>query len=409
MLDASQAQSTNTSSRLHTNTTPLQWSNATTTFSNLTGPNAACQTSWNTYWSLLAMWQMGYKTYTASTLTTAGTTFSMVSMPASTVVLTPYTTTGTETLSRCSSSTYDIFCLSPYETVTTWTESGADDTVTYPDGSGATAVFETLLIASTDYNTMSWPSPTAPPCSPPTDAAACSSSWNSWSSREYYSGEYPLYWPIILLPSITVSSVPTPSCYHPPLNSHECQQAQSLLSGYLSFAGGSPGGSTWNRYMELAPGCSLGCSSCGFSASTVQILYWPTTSGNGNKTIMPHSSSTPQSVYAVVGDSTTLTSPTVYLSFADLSAQDSCSPIGSTYASGIIPIDENNLVWLTDADLPPGDDEIVTHDLGSLKLPFSEFLYFQAQNFTHFWLSLPGTLTSVDPAWQSCTGNLLGA
>lgn len=94
----------------------------------------------------------------------------------------------------------------------------------------------------------------------------------------------------------------------------------------------------WDPSSSFAPGCTLGCQSCQINGGTVQLIYWPPTSstwidgkyhaisGNSNETL------------TVVTLGTTLTSPTVYVSFDSLYARDSCSVFDKTYSNEIVAI-----------------------------------------------------------------------
>jgi len=96
----------------------------------------------------------------------------------------------------------------------------------------------------------------------------------------------------------------------------------------------------WNKSSSLAPGCTLGCHSCQINGGTVQLIYWPpasstwvngyyhAVSGNSNETL------------TAVTLGTTLTSPTVYVSFDSLYARDSCSMFDKTYSNKILAITE---------------------------------------------------------------------
>lgn len=94
----------------------------------------------------------------------------------------------------------------------------------------------------------------------------------------------------------------------------------------------------WDPSSSFAPGCTLGCHSCQINGGTVQLIYWPPASStyiNGNYSAITRSSN---ETLTVVTLGTTLTSPTVYVSFDSLYAQNSCSKFGKTYYNEIVAI-----------------------------------------------------------------------
>ena len=94
----------------------------------------------------------------------------------------------------------------------------------------------------------------------------------------------------------------------------------------------------WNPHSTFAPGCTLGCHSCQINGGTVQLIYWPPESStwiNGNYSALSGNSSETRTIVTL---GTTLTSPTVYVSFDSLYARDSCSAFGKTYYDEIVAI-----------------------------------------------------------------------
>jgi hypothetical protein len=94
----------------------------------------------------------------------------------------------------------------------------------------------------------------------------------------------------------------------------------------------------WNPSLRLAPGCTLGCQSCQINGGTVQLIYWPPASSTyigGTYSAINGNRSDTQTVVTL---GTTLTSPTVYVSFDSLWARDSCSRFGKTYFNEILAI-----------------------------------------------------------------------
>lgn len=229
-----------------------------------------------------------------------------------------------------------------------------------------------------------------PSCSLPAYVPACQSSWDDWMYYKYSTFSNPK--PVGCTSAI-YSDVQAPSCSAPVASwlsrddelmsfrirsQPACQQAKvtgtdcstlvdEYLSGVQSFApqsDGVVGGNrnwttyttttgtgtergtttvdTWVRYWDpsqtFAPGCSLGCQSCQINGGTVQLIYWPPQSStwiNGNYSAVA-GNHTGLSTIATLG--TTLTSPTVYVSFDSLYARDSCSVFSKTYTDQIVAI-----------------------------------------------------------------------
>lgn len=94
----------------------------------------------------------------------------------------------------------------------------------------------------------------------------------------------------------------------------------------------------WDPSSELAPGCTLGCQSCQVNGGTVQLIYWPPASStwiDGKYTAITANATGPVTMETL---GTTLTSPTVYVSFDSLYARDSCSSFGKTHYDQIVAI-----------------------------------------------------------------------
>jgi len=94
----------------------------------------------------------------------------------------------------------------------------------------------------------------------------------------------------------------------------------------------------WNPSLRLAPGCTLGCQSCQINGGTVQLIYWPPASSTYIDGTYSAISGNHSDIQTIVTLGTTLTSPTVYVSFDSLWARDSCSRFGKTYFNEILAI-----------------------------------------------------------------------
>lgn len=112
-----------------------------------------------------------------------------------------------------------------------------------------------------------------------------------------------------------------------------------------SYSGNSSTAWVWPTSLELAPGCTMGCGRCAVTVrdshclldrglkadivkgSTIDFLFWP----SGPTTDGPP--------VTAVTHGTTLTSPTNYISFSQVWAQDACgNVIGHNITSTIVPV-----------------------------------------------------------------------
>jgi len=91
----------------------------------------------------------------------------------------------------------------------------------------------------------------------------------------------------------------------------------------------------------VKPGCTLGCVQCAIRGQKVEVLYWPvkTVLDEHNLTITITPTTTGIVTANVRGH--TLTSPTIYLSYDILSAENNCGQVGANFTSGILPIPLN--------------------------------------------------------------------
>lgn len=94
----------------------------------------------------------------------------------------------------------------------------------------------------------------------------------------------------------------------------------------------------WDPSFSVVPGCTLGCHSCQINGGTVRLIFWAPSSStwiDGRYSAIDDADSVKRSVVTL---GTTLTSPTVYVSFDSLYARDSCSAFSKTYFSKIVAI-----------------------------------------------------------------------
>ena len=362
----------------------------------LSGSVATCQESWNSYWSSLDAFLVGgVLGITTSWFPIYTQTFPDVETTSGT-----WTTYSVSTSFSLNPSQESLFEESSLTTPGIWHTSFPVATVftdwTTLSPYGVSWESELQYSATTIFATAPAPSPTMPECSPPTDSAACSSLWVDYSISL---GVDPFWWNVP--PALTTStSLPspmplTPACFNPQVNASFCADLREDFYAWPDMGGRMPG---YNAAVSLAPGCTLGCLGCTLAAESFRILYWPTQSTNNTAT-------TPMTV--VIDDKTTLTSPQVYISFKNLGAYDSCSAIGTTIRSGIVPINSNNLEQVVDID----DWNDPEYDLNPTRLdamiywgplPFSDLIGFQAKNITAFHLSIPAELMTLQPQWSGC-------
>ena len=367
---------------------------------NLTKPDSDCQDSWNSYWSSLEAFQMGG--------VSGSNTFTFnISTPSREVVYAETTSQEVHEeyftsyiLNPSQSSVYSSLESIPSEWRSTLSYSVSTYTYSVYPLTTFTSNVEITTI-TTAYATAPAPSPTQPTCSPPINSADCASSWSDyssslgemtwWLSRDYFTPTRPI---------LTTTPAP-PACYNPPINTSSCSTLRNdfnqVLANQLENIAYNPG-------VSLAPGCTLGCGKCSLAASSFQILYWGTQSSNITAT-------TP--VTAVVDDMT-LTSPQVYLSFTKLWATDSCSDIGTTIQSGIVPIETDGLsrVGVINGLPLSGTGQLNPtgggHYIYTTAFPFSQFLQWQASNTTAFHLSLPPELRTLESEWNDCDQITIG-
>ncbi|KAL9069417.1 MAG: hypothetical protein Q9157_006170 [Trypethelium eluteriae] len=117
-----------------------------------------------------------------------------------------------------------------------------------------------------------------------------------------------------------------------------------LSLGYQSTESVAPNGSIsvsayWPSASILAPGCSIGCGPCAITGGTVRLLYWPVPeTGVLNSTTARANS--PESPVTAFAFGTSFISPTVYISYQNIFASDSCGELGTTHSTTIVPLSD---------------------------------------------------------------------
>ena len=150
----------------------------------------------------------------------------------------------------------------------------------------------------------------------------------------------------------------------------------TLADGSESISPSWPGGES------VAPGCSLGCNAggCAVSADTIRLIYWPVTeraTGPGPVT--------------VVALESTFTSPTVYVSFKNVYASNSCSIIGRSCGSTIVAVtnpSQLSSIWSTAKDAVfAGDCCTASFNFTDLNTPIPQSIYDRQPQY-YIWFAM---------------------
>ncbi|KAK4504027.1 hypothetical protein PRZ48_004942 [Zasmidium cellare] len=95
--------------------------------------------------------------------------------------------------------------------------------------------------------------------------------------------------------------------------------------------------------MGNAPSCTLGCGRCAVTGGTVQLIYWPptatpipTATQNNNATLKARATEAPIVTVEALG--TTFTSPTLYIAYRSLYAENACGTVGTEIGETILAI-----------------------------------------------------------------------
>lgn len=186
------------------------------------------------------------------------------------------------------------------------------------------------------------------------------------------------------------------------------------------------------------------CSPCDLFLDRVQLLYWPVsmTKGDlcaGNRSTVTQTPTGIGPNTAVINETITLTSPTVYLAYETIYAISGCGSAGKVHTSGLIAMSPDRLSSMPSHGLPPGAQGFLVAaipesfnfaNLPPNPLPFSvwsnEYVprpqidsnYWFEGGITHAlppvvnstiysdynpFLSFPTELFYLDPVWSKCT------
>jgi hypothetical protein len=313
-----------------------------------------------------------------------------------------------------------------------------------------------------------------PTCALPDYVPACQSSWEAWISFD----KAPLTPVSCIQPTdVTASSCVSPLSEYSSLRSlhlaipapPKCTQAaitgsycservrnyvhmiikwSGQYDGETSVGGSKPVTSEmrnetittymsrWPASSSLIPGCTVGCQACQIKGATVQLIYWPPASSTWIDGMYSAASDNSTTTATVVTLGTTLTSPTVYVSFDPLYAHDMCSVFSNkTYSNQIVAITDTatlSSIWdwshvdglgkpasfnFTDLYVSPVPDAIYESQPRC-----ASSLFYAARGGAprpSGWacardypyepiLAIPDEVRQLDPSWASCNGSLNG-
>lgn len=159
---------------------------------------------------------------------------------------------------------------------------------------------------------------------------------------------------------------------------------------------------------------------CTISADRVQLNYWPvsTVSGYPNLTVTSNATESVTAVVKINGTTFTFTSPTVYLSYAAVSAVDGCShAVGKSYPGAVIGV-SSNAISSIDSPHEPAN----TFNFADLNKPYPaevllqlcfpdppEFCEVPIDAVYNPQIVVPMEIRTLDPAWKSCEPDFFGS
>ena len=269
------------------------------TLSNGTMNMSACYDNWQMYFGELeaieAYWYVLAMTASTSHLTSTST------------VITSYT-------SRFQDVTSAIFT-SPQQNWTT-TLSRTDYSSWAANFSTSWSTFQTTTTftpSMINASNLGIPTPT---CSLPSVVPSCQAQWDAVKPMDY---------------DWSVNSE-MPDCQQAVVNPSVC----SVLN--YEYTGTQSG-------LSLGPGCTADCKQCLITGKSVELIYWPikTMPGHPDITITP----TEAELVTATAFGTTFTSPTVYISFDEVWANNRCGALGTTHSGSIIAVTSSDVSTIT--------------------------------------------------------------
>ncbi|KAK3632705.1 hypothetical protein LTR56_016175 [Elasticomyces elasticus] len=315
--------------------------------SGQTGNGSLCWDQWSTYWSeviFASTWlpnvtEIPTKTETVYETGTAvpGTTYTT----STSFVVTSTVYQGVYPISTKTST-------SVYATTFTQTDRPAD-TATY---------IETELLLST----ISGPVPisgsiTPPPCALSSYVPQCQSSWLTYLDDYASSRRAPL---------CQAATINDPLCwsfrdaYVDGNTYYNSKQFGDSSKGYTFTSANSSGSYVWPTGSTLAPSCTLGCARCAMTGGSIELLYWPP--GKSHQTAT--------GPILVSTDNTTLTYPTVYISYSKIFASDKCDAVGPTITNTIVAVPNSKEISSIYASITYSDLDNMINSLGLFTTSF---------------------------------------
>ncbi|KAK3068237.1 hypothetical protein LTR53_014358 [Teratosphaeriaceae sp. CCFEE 6253] len=393
-----------------------------------------CWAEWASYWSAQSLQDSNPSTSRSAVVDTIVSTFAKASTyylttsePLTTSVSTEkYHQTGAEENHSAFATFTDKFT----ETITL----GGETSVPV---STAPTIYSTLIRTTTmQIESLVTPQFNTPTCTLSSIVPQCQSQWQQWIAAG-------------------APRTRRPACLQASVDAEQCGTAVSAYYAGVPVHGdeGVPawvtnGTSTfWPTTTTFAPQCTLGCQRCAITGNNVKLLYWqPSTAHVLNYSIstgkLPVGSTNATSASTVVFDGTTLTSPTVYISYDMLYASNSCHGVGGTFKNTIIPVrteDLSSLAYQPLANWAIGPGQWGNQQLSykyinrpfnftDLAEPVPDSVYnqlpwcqrelrgwtnagFNASKFTCTpkdasyapLIAVPTEVRNLDPAWASCT------
>ncbi|KAK5690999.1 hypothetical protein LTR17_025774 [Elasticomyces elasticus] len=344
----SQANSSGNSTVSHVSTPSARASTSMlSNTSGQTGNGSLCWDQWSTYWSeviFASTWlpnvtDIPTKTETVYETGTAvpGTTYTT----STSFVVTSTVYQGVYPISTKTST-------SVYATTFTQTDRPAD-TATY---------IETELLLST----ISGPVPisgsiTPPPCALPSYVPQCQSSWLTYLDDYASSRRAPL---------CQAATINGPLCwsfrdaYVDGNTYYNSKQFGDSSKGYTFTSANSSGSYVWPTASTLAPSCTLGCARCAMTGGSIELLFWPP--GKSYQTVT--------GPILVSTDNTTLTYPTVYISYSKIFASDKCDAVGPTITNTIVAVPNSKEISSIYASITYSDLDNMINSLGLFTTSF---------------------------------------
>ncbi|KAK0259924.1 hypothetical protein LTS16_022094 [Friedmanniomyces endolithicus] len=403
-------------------TVPSLWSNTTYT--------TDCWAQWTDYWGNLAPSMSAIPTTQTltSTFVSDFTYYHTTSIPLTTSATTEtYYETGSE-------ANHDAFATFTYEETQTVTLGGESLTPV----STLPVIYSTLTKVTTrqidEYLALQSSSPR---CILPSRVPLCQSEWSEW---------------------LAAGAVATrrPACSQASIDPEQCSTAISAFYASVPVHGneGIPAWMTngtssfWPTTMSFAPSCTLGCQQCAITGNNVRLLYWSASTAHAatrstNSTAHSERSvANGTAIHTAIFDGTTLTSPTIYISYDTLYASNSCHGIGRTIKNTIVPVASSDLSSLAYQPLANwaigpgqwGNGELSykyisrSFNLTDLIEPIPDSIFNQlpfCQRELRGWkaagfnesrftcsprdapyaplIAIPTEVRGIDPAWASCT------